>query len=84
MSPAPSAAACAATHAAIASSFVAPVARIVDIACWSMRAAIAASWSALSWYDADLFATASAATYCLMSSLAARLSMRVWSVVSVE
>ena len=83
VSPTPNAVACAATHATIASSFVAPAARDVAIACWPMCAASASSCSALSW-SADAFAAASAATYCLLSSLAARLSRCVWSSTSVE
>jgi hypothetical protein len=74
VSPAPSATACAATPAAVVSSLVALAARVVAIACWPMCAAISASWSAMSWSVVALFATASAVTYCLLCSLAARLS----------
>ena len=49
-----------------------------------MCVAIAASWSALSCYFAALLAAASAATCCLLNSLAARLSMCVWSSDSIE
>jgi len=61
-----------------------PLARVVAIACWPMCAAIAASWSALSWYVATLLASASAATCCLLSSHATRLSRCVWSSNFVE
>ena len=83
VSPALSATACATTPGAIVSSFVAPVDRVVAIACCPMCAAIVALCSALSW-SAATFATASAATCCLLSSLAARLSRCVWSSASIE
>ena len=48
VSPAPIAAICATIPAAIASSLVAPDARVVAIACYPTCAASAASWSAMS------------------------------------
>jgi hypothetical protein len=84
MSPAPSAIACAATPPAIASSCVALAARDVAVACWPICAIIVASWSTLSWSFVALLAAAFAATCCLLSSLAARLSRYVWSSDYVE
>ena len=84
MSPAHSAGDCTATPATIISSFVAPAAKVVAIACWPICAAIVASWSAMSWSSAALLAAASAATCCLLSSPTARLSRCVWSSDYVE
>ena len=84
VSPALSAAACAATRAAIASSSVALASRVVAIAYCPMCAASVASCSALSWF-ASAFATAFAATcYLFIISLAPRLSKCVWSFASFE
>ncbi len=65
---------------AVASSFVAPVASVVVIACWPRCAAIAASCATLSasfWYFVALLAIDYVAACCRLVSLSAFLSSRV-------